>query len=129
MKRVNRNEGFSIIELMIVVGLIGILALIAIPSIMGYRHDTADGMARTAIEELRILQARYYQDYGTFTDNLQALIRYNKGIQEYVDKGVNIVLVAADQDGYTIQADRAAKAGTKRYEVKGPRGLVTETNL
>ena len=47
--RIKKNKGFSLIELIIVIGISGILSLIAIPSFITVIEKTADRVVRTSL--------------------------------------------------------------------------------
>ena len=47
--RIKKNKGFSLIELIIVVGILGILSLIAIPSFITFIEKAADRVVRTSL--------------------------------------------------------------------------------
>ena len=67
MKKV--QQGFTLIELMIVVAIIGILAAIAIPAYQDYtiRAQVSEGMNLSAAAKAAVTE--FFQDRGTFPAN------------------------------------------------------------
>ena len=47
--RIERNNGFTLIELIIVIGVLGILSLISIPTFLNIIEKTADRVVRTSL--------------------------------------------------------------------------------
>lgn len=69
----NRTQGFTLIELMIVLAIIGILATIAIPAYQDYtiRAQVAEGLSLTNAAKASL--GEYYTDRGLWpADNVQA---------------------------------------------------------
>jgi len=60
------NSGYTLIELMVTVAVIGILAGIAIPSYNGYIKSTAESAGRHNIDTLRIFEENYRIEYGNY---------------------------------------------------------------
>ena len=54
-----RNEGFSFIELIIAVAIIGILAVVAVPNFISYRARAQVAAAKTSMESVRGALAAY----------------------------------------------------------------------
>ena len=71
MKQMNKQvqKGFTLIELMIVVAIIGILAAIAIPAYQDYtiRSQVSEGMSLAA--GAKTAMAEFYNQTGRFADN------------------------------------------------------------
>ena len=79
MKKV--QQGFTLIELMIVVAIIGILAAIAIPAYQDYtiRAQVSEGMNLSAGAKAAVTE--FFQDRGTFpTNNINAGLAAAAGI-------------------------------------------------
>ena len=63
LKRKNGQKGFTLIELMIVVAIIGILAAIAIPQFAAYRAKAQNTAALTDARNLRTNLEGFFADW------------------------------------------------------------------
>jgi type IV pilus assembly protein PilE len=90
-----KEKGFSLMELMIVVAIVGILAAIAYPSYQNYvlRTGRTDGQAK--MMEILQAQERFYSQNQTYTTNLGA-----GGL------------------GYGVAADAAVPSAEGRYTIQ-----------
>ena len=61
-----RSEGFTLIELMIVVAIIGLLASIAIPSFSSYQNRARRSESFTNLGSLAKSQKAFFAEYGVF---------------------------------------------------------------
>jgi type IV pilus assembly protein PilA len=86
-----KQQGFTLIELMIVVAIIGILAAIAIPAYQDYtiRAQVSEGMSLASGSKTAV--AEYYQDHGTFpADNSTAGVSDPSDIQGKYTSSVTV---------------------------------------
>lgn len=134
-----KQQGFTLIELMIVVAIIGILAAIAIPAYQDYtiRAQVSEGLNLAAGAKAAVTE--YYQDQGAFPgDNATAGIEAAANIEgKYVKSvavGANGVITVtyskaapqsanANIDGKTLTMTPTDNAGSVSWACAGGAGL------
>ena len=62
------NKGFTLVEIMIVVAILGVLGAIAIPLYQGYVRDARLSEAKANLQSIRLLQEQYFADEGEYID-------------------------------------------------------------
>ena len=127
------QKGFTLIELMIVIAIIGILAVIALPAYQDYTARAQVSEAITLMEGQKSAVVEYYADKGVWpTTNTEAGIATNTSIQgkyvAQVDVGANGVITATmkatevnkEIQGKTVSlTPSASTAGTDGKKVDG----------
>lgn len=114
MQKLNNSknqEGFTLIELMIVIAIIGILAAIAIPNFISYRKRSYNTAANADIKNLYTAAQAYYTDSPAGEPTLDDLKAY--GFRQTQDVTVNVT--AATQDNFA--ATTAHESGDKTYTI------------
>ena len=121
----NKNHGFTLIELMIVVGIIAIIAAIAIPNLLRSRVQTNESAAiqslRTVVSAQAAYQATHYAFATDFTDLTGATPSFLDGQWEPASGGYLYVL-GGDVDNFTLNAN------AKQYGVTGNHGYFTDAS-
>jgi type IV pilus assembly protein PilA len=125
-RMMRKNEGFTLIELMIVIAIIGILAAIAIPQFSAYRQRSFNAAAEADLRNAATAQEAYYVDNQHYVANPQTnLIGATYGL--YTSQNVNLAGSAAAVGDPTQQYTMTSyhSSGNKTYTLTGPGGSVT----
>jgi type IV pilus assembly protein PilA len=73
MNTIKNNKGFSLIELMIAVVIIGILAAIAIPNYQKFQRKSRQAEAKATLAGMYTSEKTFVAEYGGPTDDLGAM--------------------------------------------------------
>ncbi len=119
LNKMKDQKGFTLIELMIVIAIIGILAAIAIPQFQAYRVRSYNSSANADLRNAATAQEAYYVDNDRYTSDEANLVG-TYGL--YTSKGVVFQSCTGDVTSYVMRAYNTS--GDKTYRIKGPGGSV-----
>ena len=96
MKNMNQTKGFTLVEIMIVVVIIGLLAAMAIPAFQKVRQASQDKTVLNNARQLSAAADQYFLEQGVSTVTLGNLV----GTTNYV-KALNLVANETYPSNYT----------------------------
>lgn len=120
----NRN-GFTLIELMIVVVVIGVLAALAIPRFAGVSQSAKEAESVSILKQLYTLQMRYQQKHDTYAPTLASL----EGGEE-TTSGAKYYQFSLTSDGASVFcASASQKQDLGNSIVVSPRSIDQDRNI
>jgi general secretion pathway protein G len=131
-RRFKGQDGFTLIEIMVVILIIGLLALMVVPRLRGVADRAKRTKAQADIQELKQALDRYYLDNGSYptTDQgLQALVSPPTGgrLPSNYEQGGYIEKLPSDPWGsqYFYQSD----GSTYALKSFGPDGVQSADDI
>jgi type IV pilus assembly protein PilA len=124
IRRLGRDEGFTLIELMVVVMIIAVLIAIAIPSFLGFRKSAQDRSAQSELRSVLLAEKAYWLENGAYTEtdaditafepnaNVGAAIADNVVLQLNLTSDDVVCMTRTAESGNTFAIWESASAGT-----------------
>ena len=116
MKISKPHWGFTLIEVMVVVAIVGILAAIAIPSYQDYVIRSRITQATSGLAARRVLMEQYYQDHHAFSSAACSISSVPGDLFTFdcsaVDAVANTYTLTASGQGFTYTVDQANARST-----------------
>jgi type IV pilus assembly protein PilA len=100
------QQGFSLIEVMVVVAIIGVLAAIAIPNYKGFHCKAKQSEAKVQLGAIRTAQKTYWSEHQTYATSLGQLAYTGRNDTRYTYS-----IVSADQDSFLAVANGTINTG------------------
>jgi type IV pilus assembly protein PilA len=122
------EKGFTLIELMIVIAIIGILAAIAIPQFNAYRARSYNASANSDLRNMITAQEGYFVDNNTYAQGTGAVDRLRTyGYTPSDGVVTSSISITGGATSYSISGVYNSKADTRAmtYSVTGPGGTIT----
>ena len=121
----SQEKGFSLIEVLVVILLVGILAAIAIPAFLGQRGKAQDSEAKTAVRTAASAAKAYLTLNKTYAAMAAADLRADEpSLNQGAAAGSGLAVTVTDADTALV---RVTSSTGNRFTITDDAGVATRT--
>ena len=117
------DEGFTLLELLVTISIIGILAAMAISMYSAYRTRAFDARALSDLRNVMSAQEAYFADNETYVNDMDALTGFD------TESPAVTVILAGDDDGWAGSSYHPMGSHTYCYDSEGDVGIRTVSGV
>ena len=123
------RKGYTLIELMVVVAIIGILGAIAIPGYIGYRLRAERSVAWTDLQALRLLEEQFYAEINAYTGPLNNTADFAAALPAFQPDPSSMYTYTVANGATGDTQSFVARAQSIGGRDPGPDWTITEANV
>jgi type IV pilus assembly protein PilA len=105
------EQGFTLIELMMVVAILGVLLAVAIPYFLGLRQAAQDRAAHADLRNVLVAEKMIWLEEGAYTADLAVLAETRPGALLNADPALGVFVDVSDADDQVACLVRASGSG------------------
>ena len=97
-----RNHGFTLLEILVVIAILGILSAVAIQQYSAYRSRSIDTQMKADLKNAALAMESYFSEYHVYPNSLSKIT--SVGFRQ--TEGVALMITVVSPSAYTLMASK-----------------------